>query len=85
MSPSFVTRQRVGKRRLSGAYRANGREGLDDFTRARELLGLATGRTTAGKTLRIGELKAMLALAGGDLEAGSHLDPRAHGVKLIGL
>jgi ribosomal protein S12 methylthiotransferase accessory factor len=43
-------------------------EGLDDFTRVRELLGLATGRDNGWFTLRVGELKAMLALAGGDLE-----------------
>lgn len=43
-------------------------EGFDDFTRVRELLGLATGKDNGWSTLRIGELKAMLALAGGDLE-----------------
>ena len=43
-------------------------EGFDDFTRVRELLGLATGKNNGWLTLRIGELKAMLALAGGDLE-----------------
>lgn len=43
-------------------------EGLDDFTRVRELLGLATGKDNAWYTLRVGELKVMLALAGGDLE-----------------
>ncbi|RWR02027.1 hypothetical protein ED28_10365 [[Pantoea] beijingensis] len=43
-------------------------EGHDDFTRVRELLGIATGKNTGWYTLRIGELKAMLALAGGDLE-----------------
>lgn len=43
-------------------------EGLDDFTRVRELLGLATGNKNGWYTLRIGELKAMLALAGGSLE-----------------
>ncbi|MFC0229188.1 30S ribosomal protein S12 methylthiotransferase accessory factor YcaO [Serratia aquatilis] len=43
-------------------------EGLDDFTRVRELLGLATGKDNAWYTLRIGELKSMLALAGGDIE-----------------
>ncbi|WP_029685013.1 30S ribosomal protein S12 methylthiotransferase accessory factor YcaO [Tatumella saanichensis] len=43
-------------------------EGLDDFTRVRELLGLATGKDTGWSTLRVGELKAMLALAGGDLD-----------------
>ncbi|WVD63471.1 30S ribosomal protein S12 methylthiotransferase accessory factor YcaO [Utexia brackfieldae] len=41
---------------------------LDDFARVRELLGLATGKDNAWYTLRVGELKAMLALAGGDLE-----------------
>ncbi len=43
-------------------------EGFDDFTRVRELLGLATGSDNGWYTLRIGELKAILALAGGDLE-----------------
>lgn len=43
-------------------------EGLDDFTRVRELLGLATGKDNGWYTLRVGELKAMLATAGGDLE-----------------
>ena len=42
-------------------------EGLDDFTRVRELLGLATGKDNGWYTLRVGELKSMLALAGGDL------------------
>lgn len=42
-------------------------EGLDDFARVRELLGIATGKDNAWLTLRIGELKAMLALAAGDL------------------
>ncbi|WJY13405.1 30S ribosomal protein S12 methylthiotransferase accessory factor YcaO [Pectobacteriaceae bacterium CE90] len=41
-------------------------EGLDDFTRVRELLGIASGKDNGWFTLRIGELKAMLALAGGD-------------------
>ncbi len=36
-------------------------EGLDDFTRVRELLGLATGKDNGWYTLRVGELKAMLA------------------------
>lgn len=43
-------------------------EGFDDFTRVRELLGLATGKDNGWFTLRIGELKSMLALAGGDRE-----------------
>lgn len=43
-------------------------ESHDDFTRVRELLGLATGKDNGWYTLRIGELKAMLALAGGDLD-----------------
>ncbi|CAD6508822.1 30S ribosomal protein S12 methylthiotransferase accessory factor YcaO [Candidatus Profftia tarda] len=41
---------------------------IDDFTRVRELLGIATGTNNSWYTLRIGELKAMLALAGGDLK-----------------
>ncbi|WP_168400592.1 30S ribosomal protein S12 methylthiotransferase accessory factor YcaO [Erwinia amylovora] len=43
-------------------------DGHDDFTRVRELLGLATGKDNGWYTLRIGELKAMLALAGGELQ-----------------
>ncbi|MEN4768217.1 30S ribosomal protein S12 methylthiotransferase accessory factor YcaO [Duffyella gerundensis] len=43
-------------------------DGMDDFTRVRELLGMATGKDNGWYTLRVGELKAMLALAGGDLE-----------------
>ncbi len=43
-------------------------DGHDDFTRVRELLGLATGKDNGWYTLRIGELKAMLALAAGDIE-----------------
>ncbi|MBA0037799.1 YcaO-like family protein [Pantoea sp. BIGb0393] len=43
-------------------------EGHDDFTRVRELLGLASGKDNGWYTLRIGELKTMLALAGGDLD-----------------
>ncbi|SCC26274.1 ribosomal protein S12 methylthiotransferase accessory factor [Gilliamella bombicola] len=42
-------------------------EGLDDYARVRELLGIATGNDNAWLTLRVGELKAMLALAGKDL------------------
>lgn len=41
---------------------------FDDSGRIRELLGLATGSDNAWFTLRVGELKAMLALAGQDLE-----------------
>lgn len=41
--------------------------GLDDFTRVRELLGIATGKDNGWSTLRVGELKSMLALAGGDI------------------
>ncbi|MDN0095882.1 30S ribosomal protein S12 methylthiotransferase accessory factor YcaO [Yersinia rohdei] len=45
-------------------------EGLDDFARVRELLGIASGKDNGWYTLRVGELKSMLALAGGDLEQG---------------
>ena len=45
-------------------------EGLDDFARVRELLGIASGKDNGWYTLRVGELKSMLALAGGDLELG---------------
>lgn len=43
-------------------------EGFDDFTRVRELLGIAANKESAWCSLRIGELKSMLAMAGGDLE-----------------
>lgn len=43
------------------------KEGLDDFSRVRELIGIACSHNNAWHTLRIGELKALLALAGGDL------------------
>ncbi|CAM3490103.1 ribosomal protein S12 methylthiotransferase accessory factor YcaO [Rouxiella silvae] len=43
-------------------------EGLDDFTRVRELLGIASGKDNGWYTLRVGELKSMLALAGGDMD-----------------
>ncbi|WP_198650246.1 30S ribosomal protein S12 methylthiotransferase accessory factor YcaO [Oceanimonas marisflavi] len=43
-------------------------EGLDDFTRVRELIGIAPNKGTAWHTLRVGELKCMLALAAGELE-----------------
>lgn len=42
-------------------------EGYDDFSRIRELLGLACDKHSGWYTLRVGELKAMLALAMGDL------------------
>ncbi|HDL7904999.1 TPA: YcaO-like family protein [Yersinia enterocolitica] len=41
-------------------------EGLDDFARVRELLGIASGKDNGWYTLRVGELKSML--AGGDLD-----------------
>lgn len=41
---------------------------MDDFARVRELLGIASGKDNGWYTLRVGELKSMLALAGGDLE-----------------
>ena len=43
-------------------------EGFDDQTRVRELLGIAADKGTAWHTLRIGELKCLLALAAGELE-----------------
>ena len=43
-------------------------EGHDDFTRVRELLGIAAGKDNGWSPLRIGELKSMLALAGGDTD-----------------
>lgn len=42
-------------------------DGYDDFARVRELFGMATGKDNGWYTLRVGELKAMLALAGGDI------------------
>lgn len=43
-------------------------EGIDDFTRVREFLGLVAEKGSALQTLRIGELKSMLHLALGNLE-----------------
>ena len=43
-------------------------EGFDDQTRVRELLGIAADKGTGWHTLRIGELKCLLALAAGELE-----------------
>ena len=57
-------------------------EGHDDFTRVRELLGLATGKDNGWYTLRIGELKAMLALAGGDLDQAPP-DRVDHGIQPV--
>lgn len=42
-------------------------EGFDDRTRVRELIGLAVGRDSGWHTLRVGELKCLLALAAGEL------------------
>ncbi|MBL1377534.1 30S ribosomal protein S12 methylthiotransferase accessory factor YcaO [Zobellella iuensis] len=53
---------------LMGLYEQLEEEGLDDFTRVRELLGIAPNKGTAWHTLRVGELKCMLALAAGELE-----------------
>lgn len=43
-------------------------EGFDDFNRLYEIVGLVPQAGDAWQTLRIGELKCLLALAGGDLE-----------------
>lgn len=43
-------------------------QGFDDAVMVGELLGLAFGSGNAWSTLRVGELKSMLALAGGDLD-----------------
>lgn len=43
-------------------------EGFDDFNRLYEIIGLVPQAGDAWQTLRIGELKCLLALAGGDLE-----------------
>lgn len=48
-------------------------EGHDERTRVRELLGIAAAKGTALHTLRVGELKAMLALAAGELETALDL------------
>lgn len=53
---------------LMGLYELLEEEGLDDAARVRELLGIATTKGSAWHTLRIGELKGMLALAAGELE-----------------
>ena len=42
-------------------------EGFDDRTRVRELIGLAADKNSGWYTLRIGELKSLLALAAGEL------------------
>ena len=42
-------------------------EGFDDRTRVRELIGLAADKSSGWYTLRIGELKSLLALAAGEL------------------
>ncbi len=54
---------------LMGLYGLLEEEGLDDFTRVRELIGIAPNKGTAWHTLRVGELKCMLALAAGEREA----------------
>lgn len=43
-------------------------EGMDDFTRVRELLGFVPGANSPWQTLRVGELKSMLAMAAGELD-----------------
>ncbi|MBR7629746.1 MAG: hypothetical protein RLZZ616_2187 [Pseudomonadota bacterium] len=48
-------------------------EGHDERTRVRELLGIAAAKGSALHTLRVGELKAMLALAAGELETALDL------------
>ena len=52
---------------LMGLYELLEEEGFDDFTRIRELLGIASTKGSAWHTLRIGELKCMLALAANEL------------------
>ncbi|MGO5000329.1 30S ribosomal protein S12 methylthiotransferase accessory factor YcaO [Oceanisphaera sp. W20_SRM_FM3] len=52
---------------LMSLYELLEEEGFDDFTRIRELLGIASTKGTAWHTLRIGELKCMLALAANEL------------------
>ncbi|WP_417604369.1 30S ribosomal protein S12 methylthiotransferase accessory factor YcaO [Oceanimonas baumannii] len=54
---------------LMALYDQLEQEGLDDFTRVRELIGIAPDKGTAWHTLRVGELKCMLALAAGELES----------------
>jgi len=48
-------------------------EGFDDFNRLRELLGIAPDPGTAWHTLRVGELKCLLALASGQRELALEL------------
>ncbi|MDG6882098.1 YcaO-like family [Phocoenobacter uteri] len=43
-------------------------QGIDDFTRVREFIGLVADKNSALQTLRVGELKSMLNLAVGNLE-----------------
>ncbi|QDJ12765.1 30S ribosomal protein S12 methylthiotransferase accessory protein YcaO [Mergibacter septicus] len=43
-------------------------QGIDDLTRIREFIGLVAPKNSGWQTLRVGELKSMLALAIGDLE-----------------
>ena len=43
-------------------------DGFDDQVRVRELIGIAADKGSAWHTLRVGELKCLLALAAGDLE-----------------
>ncbi len=59
-------------------------EGLDDFTRVRELLGLATGKDNGWYNLRVGELKAMLA-GRRRSGTGADLDRVDHGIQCFGL
>ncbi|MCD8548742.1 MAG: YcaO-like family protein [Aeromonadaceae bacterium] len=47
-------------------------EGFDDQTRVRELLGIAADKGTGWHTLRVGELKCLLALAAGQLDEAAH-------------
>ncbi len=67
-TPFCPCRAASGIKKITALIEQMDDEGLDDFTRVRELLGLATGKDNGWYTLRVGELKAMLALAGGDLE-----------------
>ncbi|WP_418139289.1 30S ribosomal protein S12 methylthiotransferase accessory factor YcaO [Oceanimonas smirnovii] len=53
---------------LMALYDQLEQDGLDDFTRIRELIGIASDKGSAWHTLRVGELKCMLALAAGELE-----------------
>ncbi len=70
----FFTNKVMAQRRkyLSLIGQFDEDEALDDFTRIREMIGIAPGKDNGWSHLRVGELKSMLALAGGDLRTKTH-------------